>query len=133
MHGLQREGSRVTTITLQPDLVEQVDQVAGITGIGTEVLIGDAIREHLRYLRREKLKSEIVAFESMHANLKEQYFGQFVVIHNGEVIDSDVDFEAVSLRVRACLGRVSVLIRRVGAKPQMELRFRSPRMEWTEQ
>ena len=85
--------------------------MAGITGIGTEVLIGDAIREHLRYLRREKLKSEIVAFESMHANLKERYLGQFVVVYNGEVIDSDVDFEAVFLRVRACLGRVSVLMR----------------------
>jgi len=35
--------------------------------------------------------------------------------------------------VRARLGYVPVLIRMVGAKPQMELRFRSPRMEWTEQ
>jgi len=124
----------MTTITLQPDLVEQVNQVAGITGIvDTEVLIGEAVREHLRRLRREKLKAEIAAFESMHANLKEQYLGQFVAIHNGEVIDSDVDFEAVFLRVQARLGHVPVLIRRVGAKPQMELRFRSPRLEWTEQ
>jgi len=129
----QREGGRMMTVTLQPDLVEQVNQVAGITGIGAEVLIGEAIRQYLRYLRREKLESEIAAFESMHASLKEHYFGQFVAVHDGEVIDSDADFEVVFLRVRACLGPVPVLIRKVGAKPQMELRFRSPRLEWTEQ
>ena len=133
MDELQREGDKMTTITLHLSLVEQVNRVTGMTGIGAEALIGEAIRAHLKHLRREKLESEIAAFESMHASLKEQYFSQFVAIHNGEVIDSDVDFAAVFLRVRARLGYVPVLIRMVGAKPQMELRFRSPRMEWTEQ
>lgn len=121
----------MTTIALQPSLVEQVKQMADTVGIDAGVLIGEAIKEHIAHLRREKLETEITAFELMHKDLKAQYLGSFVAVHDGQVVDSDEDFEPLFLRVREQLEPVPVLIRRVDAEPQMELCFRSPRMEQT--
>jgi predicted transcriptional regulator len=119
----------MTTITLKPNLVEQIEQMAHTVGIDATALVNDAIQEHITHLRREKLEAEITAFELMHEDLKAQYLGNFVAIHNGQVVDSDEEFESLFLRVREQLGPVPVLIRRVGIKPQTEFRFRSPRLE----
>ena len=122
----------MATITLQPDLAEQVTQMAEIAGIGVTDLINEAISGYLQRFSHEKIEAEAQAFERMHETLKEQYFGQFVAVHNGQMVDADADFETVFLRVQARFGRIPILIRRVSEKPTTELRFRSPRLEWTE-
>jgi len=122
----------MTEITLQADLVGQVKQMADIVGIDADILVSEAIEEHIVRLRREKLEAEIAAFERMHKDLKVQYLGRFVAVCDGQVVDSDEDFEPLFLRVRERLGPVPVLIRRVGVEPQMELCFRSPRLEQEE-
>ena len=126
----------MTTITLKPNLVKQIKQMAHTVGIDATVLVNDAIQEHITHLRREKLEAEITAFELMHEDLKAQYLGNFVAVYlvavyNGQVADSDEDFESLFLRVREQLGPVPVLIRQVGIKPQTEFRFRSPKLEQT--
>jgi hypothetical protein len=123
----------MATITLQHDLAEQVTQMAEIAGIGVADLVNEAISEYLERFSHEKIETEAQAFEGMHETLKERYFGQFVAVHNGQVVDADADFEAVFLRVQARFGRIPILIRRVSEKPTTELHFRSPRLEWTEQ
>jgi predicted transcriptional regulator len=123
----------MATITLQPDLAEQVTQMAEIAGIGATDLISEAINEYLKRFSDEKIEAEAQAFEGMHETLKEQYFGQFVAVHNGKVVDADADFEKVFLRVQARFGRIPILIRCVGEEPTVELHFRSPRLEWTGQ
>lgn len=123
----------MATITLQPDLAEQVAQMAETAGIGVTDLINEALSEYLQRFSHEKIEAEAQAFERMHETLKEQYLGQFVAVHNGQVVDADADFEAVFLRVQARFGRTPVLIRRVSEEPTTELRFRSPRLEGTKQ
>jgi hypothetical protein len=122
----------MTTIALRPDLAEQVTQMAEIAGIGATDLINEAISEHLKRFSDEKIEAEVLAFERMHETLKEQYLGQFVAVHNGQVVDADADFETVFLRVQAHFGRIPILIRHVSKEPAVELHFRSPRLEWTE-
>ncbi len=119
----------MTTITLKPNLVKQIERMAHTVGIDTSALVNNAIREHIIHLRREKLEAEINAFELMHEDLKAQYLGNFVAVYDGQVVDSDEEFEALFLRVREQLGPVPVLIRQVGNKPQTEFRFRSPKLE----
>ena len=117
----------MATITLQPDLAEQVAQMAEIAGIGVTDLVNEAVSEYLERFSHEKIEAEAQAFEGMHETLKEQYFGQFVAVHNGQVVDADADFEAVFLRVQTRFGRIPILIRRVGEEPTVELHFRSSR------
>jgi hypothetical protein len=77
----------------------------------------------------QKLEAEAQAFERMHPQLVKQYLGQFVAVHEGQIADADVDFEALFLRLQERLGDVPVLIRPVGTEPTPELRAPSPRLE----
>ena len=86
----------MATITLQPDLAEQVTQMAEIAGIGVTDLINEAISGYLQRFSHEKIEAEAQAFERMHETLKEQYFGQFVAVYNGQMVDADAMQSAIN-------------------------------------
>ena len=119
----------MSTITLQPRLVEQLEQVAAQRSVEAQELIETAVRTYLRQVEREKIKAEARTFRSMHTELAEKYLGQYVAIHNGKVIDHDEDFQALHSRIRQRFGRQPVLLRRVEAGPERVLTFRSPQFE----
>ena len=96
-----------------------------------EEIIKEALNGHLKQLETQKLNVEIAAFERMHSEIKKRYKGQFVAVHQGQVIDSDMDFEPLCLRVQAGLGNVPVLIRQVHDSLQEEWRIRGTRWEVT--
>ena len=60
--------------------------------------------------------------------MKERYLNKFVAIHQGEVADTDIDFESLALRTIEQFGDVVVLIRQVGESPKEEYLFRSVRL-----
>ena len=78
--------------------------------------------------RRPAMLQEQAAYKTMHADLLRNFEGQFVAVHQGQVIDHDTDELALSQRVRLRLPDAVILIRQV--LPQMErvLHFRSPRL-----
>ena len=117
------------TITLQPQLVEQLEQVAAHRSVEAEELIETAVRAYLRQMEREKIQAEAEAFRSMHAELTEMYLGQYVAIHDGKVIDNDEDFQSLHGRIRQRFGRQPVLLRQVKSEPERVLTFSSPRLE----
>ena len=119
----------MSTITLQPLLVEQLEQVAVQRSVEAEELIEAAVRTYLRQVERETIKAEAEAFRSMHAKLAEKYLGQYVAIHGGKVVDSDEDFQVLHGRIRQRFGHQPVLLRQVEIKPERVLTFRSPRLE----
>jgi predicted transcriptional regulator len=118
-----------TTITLQPRLVRQLEQVAVQCSVEAKELVETAVRAYLRQMERETIKAEAAAFRSMHAKLAEKYLGQYVAVHGGEVVDSDEDFQALHGRVRQRFGCQPVLLRQVETEPKRVLTFRSPRLE----
>ena len=119
----------MSTITLQPQLMEQLKQIASEQTTEPEELVETAIRIYLRQLEREKIKAEAEAFRSMHAELAEKYVGQYVAIHNGKMVDHDEDFQSLHSRIRQRFGRQPVLLRRIETEPERVLVFRSPRLE----
>jgi hypothetical protein len=116
-------------IALQPDLVEQVRRIIGRKGATVEDFVNQAVRERLEQLEDQKLEAEVRAFERMHHQLVEQYLGQFVAVHESQIVDADADFQTLFLRLQKCLGDVPVLIRQVSTEPTLELRAPSPRLE----
>ncbi len=116
-------------IALQPKLAEQVRWIAKSERGTIEDFVNKAIRERLRRLEDQKLEAEARVFERMHSQLVEQYLGQFVAVHDSQVVDADVDFEALFLRLQNRFGDIPILIRLVGANPILELRAPSPRLE----
>jgi len=71
---------------------------------------------------RDALDGEIEAYERMHTQLCRSHFGQYVAVHNGQLIDSDFDFEPLFLRVQAKLGDGPFLVRRVTSTVTPEIR-----------
>ena len=115
--------------TLQPELMKQLEQIAVEQEVKPEELLETAVRAYLRQIERETIKAEADAFRSMHAELVTEYLGQYVAIHNGQVVDHDKDFQSLHNRVRQRFGHRPVLLRRVEAEPERVLTFRSPRLE----
>lgn len=92
---------------------------------------GDSLNRHLKQLETQKLDAETAAFEQMHSEIKKRYQGQFVAVHQGQVYDSDMDFEPLCLRVQASLGDVPVLIRQVHDSLKEQWRIRGTLWEVT--
>jgi hypothetical protein len=66
---------------------------------------------------------------AQYEQLRAVYLGQYVAIHQGEVIDHDADLRTLHLRVFERLGHTPVLLKQVTNRPERELVFRSPRLE----
>jgi len=119
----------MATIHLQPDLLERIEKLANERAMTPDKLVETTIRAYLRQAEREKIQAEIAAYRSMHPDLVRQYRGQYVAVHDGQVVDHDVDFQALHRRVRERFGRQAVLLRQVEEEVERELTFRSPRFE----
>ena len=63
------------------------------------------------------LQLEIAAYRRMERDLKEHHPGQWVVVHDGELIDAFESFEAAADEAVKRFGRGPFLIRQVGAEP----------------
>ena len=64
-----------------------------------------------------ELDREIAAYESMRANLESHHMGQWVLVHNENLVEVYSSFdEAAEVAVRK-FGRGPYLIRQVGAPP----------------
>jgi predicted transcriptional regulator len=121
----------MSTISIEPTLRTRVEQIAQRLGKPAEEIVEEAIQEHLDHLDLQKLQEEGAAFKQMHADLKARYFNQYVAVHQGQVVDSDAEFEPLVLRVQSQFGDVPIYISRVAETPEVEWRFRSIRMEST--
>jgi hypothetical protein len=55
---------------------------------------------------------------------EEKYYGQFVAIYDGQVVDTAADFENLFLRIVNRFNDLPVLIRQVGDSPEEEWHFR---------
>lgn len=117
------------TITLQPDIEEQIIHLAHESQTPTDTIVDQALRAYMLHYRHEKIRSETVAFEQQRETLLRKYKGEYVAIHNSQMIDHDLDLRALHLRVFARLGRIPVLLKQVTDEPERELVFRSPRFE----
>ena len=113
-------------ITLKPDLLETLAKDAEQESRSVNDIVNEAVELYLRERQRAKLNREIVAYEAMHSELRQKYLGQWVAIHQQELVDQDHDRVALYQRIRAKYGRISVLLRQVADQPIDEVWIRTP-------
>ena len=63
------------------------------------------------------LSSQIAAYEEMRDLLETDHFGEWVVFHGGELVDTYASFEKAAEDAVRRFGRGPFLIRQVGAPP----------------
>lgn len=74
------------------------------------------------------LAQEETAYRAQHPTLLANYPGQYVAIHQGQLIDHDPDELTLLHRLDTTHPTDVVLMKRVEPLPQPVLRFRSPRL-----
>jgi hypothetical protein len=116
-------------IEIRPDLLSSLRQDAERQARSVSDLVNEAVEGYLRERDREKLEAEIAAFTAMHAELKQRYFGEWVAVHEGRVIDHDRELAPLYARIRQLYPRTAVLMRQVEEEPERDLMIRSPRVE----
>jgi len=57
---------------------------------------------------------EVAAFSQMPQSQIDQYYGQYVAVYQGNIVDSDYDEAELALRFYRTFGYVSVYIHQVG-------------------
>jgi hypothetical protein len=118
----------MTTIQLVPDLAEQIESLVGGDPARTQAFIENAVRTHIAHLHQTKIRQETEAFKAQHQELLATYPGQYIAMHQGNVIDHDADLRTLHLRVYQQVGHTPVLLKKVtSTAATRELVFRSYR------
>jgi hypothetical protein len=75
----------------------------------------------------EKIEQEVDAFVALHDELQKLYFGEYVALLHGKVVDRDSEFGAIMQRINAAYPNDAVLVRKVDKTPTRTIHLRSPR------
>jgi hypothetical protein len=118
-----------TVVLQKKSLVEDLERTAVEQNTSAEALLDQAVSQFLYQIALKKMETEQATFENIHAQLLVKYPGQYVAIHNGQLIDHDVELRVLHTRVRRKYGRMPILFRQVTSdKNPPDFYFRSPRL-----
>jgi hypothetical protein len=113
-------------IALRTDLRETLEKDAEQEARSINEIVNEAVEHYVRQRQLAKLDAEIAAYERLHPELRQKYWGQWIAVHEQKLVDHDSDRTALYRRVRAQYGRTAVLIRQVTEQPSGEIWVRTP-------
>jgi hypothetical protein len=100
----------MSELVLREPLASQIRAAAEAHGLPVEALITAALRQYRFQAQRDKLDAEAEWWRAAADTLRAPYAGEFVAIHDREVVDHDADEAALRARVRERFGKVAVLV-----------------------
>jgi len=118
-----------TIITLDKELVERLRYAAEWKGIPFEEAASNAVAEYLGHFGIEKIRAEQAVFEKMRSALLRKYRGQYVAVHNGEVVEHAPDLRSLHHRVFVRFGFTPILHIQVTDEPLPDIRTHGLRLE----
>ena len=71
-------------------------------------------------------------FRAKHSELLNKFKGEYIGMHNGEVLDHDVEGGALHKRLRQQHGSLPILIVQVSESPEQQFTVRNPKLETAE-
>lgn len=113
----------------RPGLIKRIQHIAGETNRDAIHVVEEAVEAYLQQLEQEKIHKETEAFWAMQPKLLSKYAGEFVAVHQGEVVDHDLDAVQLERRVAERFGQTAVLIAPVTDAPRRDLSSVSFRLE----
>jgi hypothetical protein len=91
---------RMLSIAIEPELYRRVEKAALEQQSSIDQILNKAIHHYLWELDRRKISEESKLYRQQHAELKTRYLGQYIAMHNGQIVDYDPDFTTLRQRVR---------------------------------
>ena len=99
-----------TTVTVETELYNRIEKTAQEHQANVDEILNQAIRRYLWELDRRKISEESKFYRQRHAELKEKYLGQYIAMHDGQVVDHDPEFQILRRRVRQQFIHTPVMI-----------------------
>lgn len=118
-----------TSITLSPDILEQLRQAAEWNGVPLEQAAQEAVLSYVGRYGRAKVEKEQAIFERQKTELLKKYRGQYIAMHNGEVVETAADLRTLRNKVFARFGHTPMLHTQVTDEPDRDIIVRSPRLD----
>ena len=114
------------TITLRADLQATLTASASLEAKSINELVNEAVEHYLLQRQLAQIDVEIEAYQRLHPMLRPAHLGQWVAVHEQQLVDFDIDRAALYHRVRQKYGPRPVLIRQVADQPEADLLVRTP-------
>ncbi len=95
-------------IVLRADLLEALDRNAEQEARSVNEIVNEALERYLHERHIAKLDAEIAAFEKLHPELRQKYLGQWVAVHEQQLVDHDSDRATLYKRVRAAFRSIGL-------------------------
>ena len=97
-------------LVVEEPLASQILEEAKNQDITVEEFLETAVYEIKSRARRKKINAETVWWESVNMETRQKYKGEFVAVHNKQVVDHDADEEILRDRTRKKYGKLAVPI-----------------------
>jgi len=107
----------------EPRLTQRVEQWAHEMQQPVEQVLEQAVSAYLDGLEREAIVVETDRFWRLREELIAAYPNEYVALHDGEVVDHDLDVTELERRIRIHFGALPVLIAPVQSPPPRELNW----------
>ncbi len=117
------------TIAVETELYNRIEKAASEHKANINEILNQAVRRYLWELDRRKISEESKIYRQHHAELKDQYLGQYIAMHEGQVVDHDADFPTLRQRIRQLFGHTPVMITLVEETAEQHLTRHGFRME----
>lgn len=120
------------TLEIPAELYERIERLAAVRERPVAYVVQEALSLAVEQIEatadEAKMDREDAAYQAMHAKLFEKYAGQYVAIHNGELVDADEDEMALYIRIDERFPGEVVLLKRVIGLPEPDLYIPSFRL-----
>jgi len=104
-------------IDLPDHVYRRFESIARQSQRGVDEVVADVVARSVRAFpvnpNREAMLREVTAFRAMYATLRRDHFGEYVAIHQGQLVDHDADPVALLGRIRRDYPGRAVLRRKV--------------------
>ncbi len=118
-----------TIISLSPNVIAQLRQAAKWNGVSLEKAAQDAVLSYVGRYGHAKVGKEQAIFEQHKTELLKKYRGQYIAMHNGEVVETAPDLRTLRNKVFARFGHTPMLHTQVTDETERDIIVRSPRVE----
>lgn len=108
----------MSAIDVPSELIKPLQQLAAERGQSVSAIVEQLIADYLRDQRHRYLMDEMERFRLQHADLRQQYEGQYVAMRDGRVLDHNPDGGQLYARLREQYGELPVLIVEVTDQPE---------------
>jgi len=113
-------------LRISNELAETIQREARTRGVSVEDFLKATVRREKTISDRKKIELEQAWWLDRPLKVRAKYEGQFVAVHNQQLVDHDKNEEALSKRIRHKYGKLPVLI--MPAEGPQEVRIYSPRV-----